>query len=135
MADTVNTVSLSLCLFRGDRSTRSDPYRANLTAATREVGAKFDVWVDFRETQTLRYRRHCSCIIYAFYMFGGDRSTRLFFDGAIITAATREGGAKFDILYCLTQEMFLFADTVHALSIFFVYSAVTAAPNVRVKGR
>ena len=68
-------------------------------------------------------------------MFGGDRSTRLFFDGAIITAATREGGAKFDILYCLSQDVFLFADTVHALSTSFVYSAVTAALEVLVAGR
>ena len=43
MADTVNTVSWSVFLFGGDRSTRSDIYRAIITAAKREVGAKFEI--------------------------------------------------------------------------------------------
>ena len=84
-------------MFDGDRSTRSDPYNANITPATCEGGARFDIQVVFGYKQTLKHRRHFSCVVYIVLPFSGDRgkiSPRCI---AMITAATRERGARFNI--------------------------------------
>ena len=62
-ADTLDALTLRFGLFAGDGSTRSSPCRAIITAAIREGGAMFDVWVVFVFKETLRYRGHCQCVV------------------------------------------------------------------------
>ena len=81
-------------MFDGDRSTRSDPYNAIITAATREGGARVDIQAVFGYKQTLRHRKHCSCVVYIFFAFVGDRGKISYHCRAIITAATRECSAR-----------------------------------------